>query len=109
MVSFHTDPKKQFSKWLARYGAIIWGVYVFAVLILIAYQPEAAMAGVYLTLIMTVNKAIDTVQYTRNSLGEKLLLSTIEKLSLELKIGGKAKKEGGDADEEDPGSEVSNG
>jgi hypothetical protein len=88
MVKFHTDPKKQFSKWLARYGAIVWGIYVFAVLALIAYRPEAAMAAVYLTLIMTVNKAIDTVQYTKNSLGEKVILSTIEKLNLQMRIGG---------------------
>ena len=47
-----TDPRKQFSKWLARYGAIIWAIYAFAVLALIAYRPETAMSCVWLMLIM---------------------------------------------------------
>ena len=104
MLKLHMDPKKQFSKWLAKYGAIIWGVYAFAVLALIAYQPETAMACVYLTLIMTVNKAIDTIQYTKNSLGEKVILSAIEKLDMQLKIGGKGNTSSDNGREEDGGN-----
>ena len=86
---FHMDPKKQFSKWLAKYGAIVWGIYVFAVLALIAYRPEAAMAVVYLTIIMTLNKAWDAYQYNANSMTEKALLAMLERVSMEVNIGGK--------------------
>lgn len=99
------NPKEQFSKWLARYGAIIWGVYSFVVLALIAYRPEAAMACVWLTLIMTCNKAIDTVAYTRNSTIEKILLSAIDKTRIEIGLNA-----GNDSPEEDiPPEKESNG
>jgi len=78
------NPKEQFSKWLAKYGAIVWGIYAFAILALVAYRPEAAMSCVWLTLIMTCNKALDTVAYTRNSTIEKILLSAIDKTRIEV-------------------------
>ena len=84
----NSDHKMQFSKRLARYGAVVWAIYSFAVLALIAYQPEAAMACVWLTLIMTANKAIDTVSYTHNSTQEKILLAAIERTQLELSLKG---------------------
>ena len=90
------DPKKQFSKRLARFGAVVWGIYVFAVLALIAYRPEAAMACVWLTLIVTANKALDTVSYTKNSTTEKIILGALErtKLELGLKFGaGQSRKD----------------
>ena len=90
------DPKKQFSKWLARYGAIFWGAYLLIVAALIAYRPEAAISCVYLALIVTANKALDTWAYTRNSTYEKWLLAVLDKTKLELglKAGdGEAKAE----------------
>ena len=104
------DPKKQFSKWLARYGAIVWCVYVFAVLAVVAYRPEAAMPCVWLTLIMTANKALDTLSYTQNSTTEKIMLAMLDKTSMELKLGGMAKGGGPVAEETDgEPEEVSNG
>lgn len=82
-----TDPRKQFSKWLARYGAIIWAIYAFAVLALIAYRPETAMSCVWLMLIMTANKMLDTLSYTKNSVTEKILLALLDKTRLELNLG----------------------
>lgn len=93
MANFHMDPKKQFSKWLARYGAIIWGIYAFAVLALIAYRPEASMACVYLTLIMTVNKSLDTIQYNSNSKTEKILLAMLDKTRMEINLGSASPSE----------------
>ena len=97
------NPKEQFSKWLAKYGAIIWGIYSFAIIALIAYRPEAAMACVWLTLIMTCNKAIDTVAYTRNSTIEKILLSAIDKTKIEfgLKAGIDSPEDRDDTSEEE--------
>lgn len=101
------DPKQQFSKWLARYGAIVWGLYAFAVLALIAYRPEAAMACVWLTLIMTCNKALDTVSYTKNSTTEKIILGMLDKTSMELSLksgsSDKEKKEKHSDDSEEEG------
>jgi len=99
------DPKQQFSKWLARYGAIIWGIYAFAVLALIAYRPEVAMACVWLTVIMTCNKALDTVSYTKNSVTEKILLSAIDKTKIELELKGTASSTGSSDDSDDEESE----
>ena len=84
------DPKKQFSKWLAKYGAYIWGAYIFAILALMAYQPETAMACVWLTLIVTINKALDGLQYTDNSKTEKILLAALDKTQMELTLKGVA-------------------
>jgi len=94
------DPRKQFSKWLARFGSIIWGIYAFAILGLIAYRPEVAMACVWLTLIMTCNKALDTVSYTRNSVTEKILLAGIERTKFEFGLKGIAKNTAVSEDDE---------
>lgn len=80
------DPRHQFSKRLARYGAVVWGIYSFAVLALVAYRPEAAMAAVYLTTIMTLNKAWDTYNYNSNSKLEKILLAILDKTKMEINL-----------------------
>ena len=95
------DPRKQFSKWLARFGSWIWAIYAYAVLALIAYRPEAAMACVWLTLIMTCNKALDTVSYTRNSTTEKIILGALERTTLELGLKGIAKSTQAHSDSDD--------
>lgn len=84
------DPKKQFSKKLAWYGAIAWGVFIVLVIVLLYFRPETAMAVVYMLLIMTVNKAIDTLAYTKNSTTEKILLATLDKTKMELSFKGVA-------------------
>ena len=94
------DPRKQFSKWLAKSGAIYWIIYNTLLLVLIAFRPEVAMPCVYLAIVISGVMVWHVVCYTRNSLGEKMLLTLIDKTNIELK-NGKAS----DADEE----EVSNG
>ena len=98
------DPRKQFSKRLARYGAIFWGLYLLIIAVLIYFQPETAIACVYLVLIVTVNKMLDTWAYTKNSTYEKGLLAMLEKTKMELslKAGGKISGKQ-DKDEEDEG------
>ena len=95
------SPRKQFSKWLARIGTIVWGIYAFVVLALIAYRPEAAMASVWLTLIMTCNKALDTISYTRNSIAEKLILAGIERTKIEIGLKGIGKSIAGTHSKDD--------
>ena len=98
------DPRKQFSKRLARYGAVFWGLYLLIIAVLIYFQPETAIACVYLVLIVTANKMLDTWAYTRNSIYEKGLLAMLEKTKMELslKAGGKISGKQ-DEDEEDEG------
>ena len=113
-MSGRMDPRKQFSKWLARYGAIFWGAYLVIIAVLILAQPEAAMACVWLALIVTVNKMLDTWAYTKNSTYEKGLLAMLERTKMELRLGSKADKEEVQTgeeiyDEEHEEEEVSNG
>ena len=106
------DPKKQFSKWLAKYGAYIWGAYIFAIIALMAYQPETAMACVWLTLIVTINKALDGLQYTDNSKTEKILLAALDKTQMELTLKGGSSiksKEETDNEEDSVSEEGENG
>ena len=99
----HKDPRHQFSKWLARYGAIFWGLYLLVIAVLIYFQPEAAIACVYLALIITANKMLDTWAYTKNSTYEKGLLAMLErtKMELGLKAGGKVSSAGDDGGDEE--------
>ena len=99
------DPKQQFSKWLARFGAIVWGIYSFVILALVAYRPETAMSCVWLTLIMTANKVLDTVSYTKNSITEKIILGTLERFNMEVKL----KSNGNSAEADDDAEGDDNG
>lgn len=80
------NPVHQFSKWLARYGAVFWGLYLIIVAVLIYFQPESAISCVYLALIVTANKMLDTVAYTKNSTLEKSLLAILDKTKMELSL-----------------------
>ena len=106
------DPKQQFSKWLAIYGAIAWGAFLILVIALLFVRPETSMACVYMLLIVTANKALDTVAYTRNSITEKILYNIIDKTTLELNFKGLLKNVVGskeDEEEEDEEEGESNG
>ena len=100
------DPRKQFSKWLARYGAIFWGIFMLVIAALIYLRPEAASSCVYLALIITGNKMLDTLAYTQNSMTEKMLLAALDKMKLELSLkagGGKATSSDEDDDSDSEG------
>ena len=83
-----TDPRKQFSKWLARTGAIYWNLFMSAILGVLCYRPETAEACVWLALIVSVVMIFHVVAYTRNSIAEKLMLAMIDRTRLEMKLGG---------------------
>ena len=94
------NPIHQFSKWLARYGAIFWGLYLLIVAVLIYFRPESAISCVYLVLIVTANKMLDTVAYTKNSTLEKSLLAILDKTKMELTLKA-GKSEPVEEDEEE--------
>ena len=103
------DPRKQFSKRLARYGAIFWGLYLLIIAVLIYFQPETAIACVYLVLIVTVNKMLDTWAYTKNSTYEKGLLAMLEKTKMELNLKAGGKISGKQDEDEEGEGEGGNG
>lgn len=99
------DPRKQFSKWLARYGAIFWGIFMIVIAALIYLRPEAAISCVYLALIVTGNKMLDTLAYTQNSMTEKMLLAALDKTKMEFSLRAGGKIPSSDDEDEDSESE----
>lgn len=93
-----SDPKKQFSKWLARVTLVFWVVYLSWVSVIMFLVPEVAMSCVYLTIIVTVAQIIGGILYTHNSETEKILLTALDKTKIEVSIGNG--KHTADGDEE---------
>ena len=87
------DPKEQFSKWLAKSGAIYWIVFHTLLMILMYLRPEIANACVYLSIIVSVVMVIHVWAYTRNSIYEKGLLAVLDKTKMELSINKQDNKE----------------
>jgi len=94
------DPQQQFSKKLAKWTSIFWFLYMTWLSVILVLQPSAAMYSFYMSIVASVVMIVNVYSYLKNSLGEKALLTLLDKTKLELTTG----KEG-DADEE----EVSNG
>ena len=81
------DPKEQFSKWLAKSGAIYWIAFQTLLLVLMYLRPEVANACVYLSVIVSIVMIIHVWAYTRNSIYEKGLLAMLDKTRMELAFG----------------------
>ena len=103
------DPQKQFSKWLARWTAFFWFLYMTWLTVIMILQPVAALYTVYMGIIVTVVMVLNVWAYTKNSIYEKGVLAMLNKTQIEIGLkNGKQNvsgEEGNDADE----SEVSNG
>lgn len=97
------DPKQQFSKWLARWTALYWFMYMTWLSVVMLLEPQTALYTVYMGIIASVIMLINIYAYNKNSLTEKTLLTLLDKTRIE--IGAKKTETGSDADE----SEVSNG
>ena len=83
------DPKKQFSKWLAKSGAVYWIIFLSALLFVMCYRPEVAIACVYMAIIVSVVMIIHVWAYTKNSIYEKSLLTILDKAKMEMDLSGK--------------------
>ena len=94
------DPREQFSKWLARSGAIYWIVFHTLLMGLMYLRPEIATACVYMSIIVSVVMIIHVWAYTRNSVYEKGLLAMLDKTRMELKLNTATKIENGGIDSE---------
>ena len=90
------DPKEQFSKWLAKSGAVYWISFHTLLMVLMYLRPEIATACVYLSIIVSVVMIIHVWAYTRNSVYEKGLLAMLDKTRMELTLSNKAIKDKND-------------
>lgn len=110
MNNYRIDPKKQFSKKLARWTAVFWFVFMTWLSVLLWLRPEAALYAVYMAIIATAVMILNVWAYTRNSIYEKGVFAMLDKAKLELSIGKNATAgEENDADEETVTEGVSNG
>lgn len=95
MSDYRIDPRKQFSKKLAKWTALFWFVYMSWLSAILVIEPTAAMYSVYMAIIVTVVMLINVISYTRNSIAEKMALALLNKTQLELTLGGSKEEEGG--------------
>ena len=104
MGNYRIDPKKQFSKRLARWTAIFWFVYMLWLSVLMILQPQVALYCFYMGLISTVVMIVNEIAYTRNSIMEKMAYTLLDKTKIELNLG-----KGGGEDAEVTEEEGGNG
>jgi len=97
------DPKKQFSKRLARWTSFFWFLFLSWLTVLFLLVPEAALYCVYMAIIATVVMLLNVWAYTRNSIYEKACFAMLDKARIEigLKAGGNPSKKEDSNDEED--------
>ena len=100
MGSIRIDPRKQFSKKLAKWTAGYWFLIMSWLSVLILLAPGAAMYAVYMAIIATVVMIINVASYTRNSIYEKAIFGLLDKTKLELTLG-KGTGKGEDAEEQE--------
>ena len=105
MAEYRIDPKKQFSKRLARWTAVFWFVYMVWLTVLMLLQPQVALYSFYMGLISTVVMIVNEIAYTRNSIMEKMAYTLLDKTRIEIGMKNTQTETESDADEE----EVSNG
>lgn len=108
------DPKKQFSKRLARWTAVFWFAYLIWLSILMMLEPSVGQFAFYMSIVVSVVMMINVISYSINSITEKRIFGMLDKAQIELKFGSAKfaigdKSKGGDDDEETMNEEGGNG
>jgi len=98
MAEYRIDPKKQFSKRLARWTAVFWFVYMTWISVIMLLQPSTATYVFYISIVVSVVMIVNVASYTSNSIQEKILFAMLNKTQMEINIGGKAKGGGNNAE-----------
>ena len=96
------DPRKQFSKWLARSSSWFWYIYLIIMAVIIAIRPEVANAVIYIVLTVSAVMIFHVWAYTKNSTYQKGLEAMLNKTKMELSLGSSQDKETS-SNEEDNG------
>lgn len=81
------DPKKQFSKRLARWTAVFWFVYLGWLSAVMLLEPSTAMYVFYMSIVVSVVMIVNVLAYTHNSVVEKLAFAALSRAKLEVNIG----------------------
>lgn len=100
MSSYRIDPRKQFSKRLARWTSIFWFFYMTWLSVIIYLKPESALYCVYMGILVTSVMLLNVWAYTKNSIYEKGVFAMLDKTKLSLTIGGKPASDDSDETEE---------
>lgn len=87
MNSYRIDPRKQFSKRLARWTSVFWFLFMTWLSVLFMLVPDAALYCVYMGIIATSVMLLNVWAYTRNSIYEKGVFAMLDKTKLSLSIG----------------------
>ena len=105
MNEIRIDPKKQFSKKLARWTSVFWFLFMTWLTVLFLLVPEAALYCVYMGLIATAVMILNVWAYTRNSIYEKGVFAMLNRAKIE--IGLKNGKTSNSAQEDEDNEEGS--
>ena len=84
MSEIRIDPKKQFSKKLARWTSVFWFFFMTWLTVLFILVPETAVYCVYMGLISTAVMILNVWAYTRNSIYEKGVFAMLDKAKIEI-------------------------
>ena len=87
MGNYRIDPRKQFSKRLARWTSIFWFFYMTWLSCIVFLRPEAALYCVYMGILVTSVMLLNVWAYTKNSIYEKGVFAMLDKTKLSLNIG----------------------
>ena len=111
--NYRIDPRKQFSKRLARWTSVFWFFYMTWRSVILIIQPAAAVYSVYMGVIATAVMVLNVWAYTRNSIYEKGVFAMLDKTKLELTMrggqnpkAGKAQDEAAESENDEEGSEA---
>ena len=109
MDNYRIDPKKQFSKKLARWTAVFWFAYMTWLSVILMLQPAAALYTVYMGIIVTTVMILNVWAYTRNSIYEKGVFAMLDKARIQMSLTNTGKTNQTEAESDADESEVSNG
>lgn len=109
LANYQIDPKKQFSKHLARWTAVFWFLYLTWLSVLMLLEPSVSMYSFYMSIVVSVVMMVNVISYSINSITEKRIFGMLDKAQIELKFGpvkaaiGKKNEEDDDEEEGDVG------
>ena len=89
MNNIRIDPKKQFSKKLARWTSVFWFLFMSWLSVLMLLQPAAALYCVYMSIVVTAVMILNVWAYTRNSIYEKGVFAMLDKARIEIGLKNK--------------------
>lgn len=89
MNNIKIDPKKQFSKKLARWTSVFWFLFMSWLSVLMLLQPATALYCVYMSIVVTAVMILNVWAYTRNSIYEKGVFAMLDKARIEIGLKNK--------------------